>query len=195
MAPLHYAIQQTPINKDIIEALLQSGADPNLPDGEKKSPMYYGTSVCVPADLFVSLLKSEILIFVRFLLFLCVRIVAERNELDEEIIELMKGFGGKKSNLTETEARGELFGGIADANRKTEHRRKVEKVVQENKAAEAARKAESAQSAMGDAMNALVQRGEKINEMGDKANELLEGARNLTVNMDEGMTCKRVKIL
>ena len=87
MAPLHYAIQQTPINKDIVEALLQSGADPNLPDGEKKSPMYYGTSVCVPADLFVSLRKSEILIFVRFLLFLCVRIVAERNELDEEIIE------------------------------------------------------------------------------------------------------------
>ena len=90
----------------------------------------------------------------------------------------MKEFGGKKSNLTETEARGELFGGIADANRKTEHRRKVEKVVQENKAAEAARKAESAQSAMGDAMNALVQRGEKINEMGDKANDLLDGAKD-----------------
>ena len=119
---------------------------------------------------------------------------AERNELDEEILKLLKGFGATTSELTETEARGELFGGIEEANRKTAHRRKVEKTIQENKAAEAAKKAESAQSAMGDAMNALKERGEKINEMGDKASDLLEGAQeygDMAKQLKETMKAKK----
>jgi hypothetical protein len=42
-APLHYAIQQDPCNEEIIQSLLKAGADPNLPDGEDRTAMYYGT--------------------------------------------------------------------------------------------------------------------------------------------------------
>lgn len=40
-SPLHYAIQQEPCNVDIVDALLRTGADPNLSDGEGYSAMYY----------------------------------------------------------------------------------------------------------------------------------------------------------
>lgn len=41
LAPLHYAVRLHHANA--IRALLEAGANPNLPDKEGKSPMYYGT--------------------------------------------------------------------------------------------------------------------------------------------------------
>jgi syntaxin-binding protein 5 len=90
----------------------------------------------------------------------------------------LQGHGAKASQLAEVEARGELFGGVAEAEARSAQRRMDEQATKEAKAAEVAAKAESAQSAMGDAMNALVLRGEKINELGDKASELNEGAKD-----------------
>ena len=44
MAPLHYALKQEKCSIPIIEALLMEGADPNFPDAEGRTAMYYGTS-------------------------------------------------------------------------------------------------------------------------------------------------------
>jgi len=40
-SPLHYALQYEPCNAIIVDSLLSMGADPNLPDGEGRSAMYY----------------------------------------------------------------------------------------------------------------------------------------------------------
>lgn len=40
--PLHYAVQQDECDIDVIKALLRAGADPNLPDDDGRSAMYYG---------------------------------------------------------------------------------------------------------------------------------------------------------
>jgi hypothetical protein len=42
-APLHYAVLQETPNANVIQALLQAGADPNLADADGRSAMYYGT--------------------------------------------------------------------------------------------------------------------------------------------------------
>ena len=41
-APLHYAVLQDECSIDVVRALLNAGATPNLKDGDGKSPMYYG---------------------------------------------------------------------------------------------------------------------------------------------------------
>jgi chromosome segregation ATPase len=105
--------------------------------------------------------------------------VAERNELPEEIMEILKGGGGRKSKLAEMEMRGELFSGVEGANEKAEERRERDRVVKENeqamkdkKAAEATAKAEGAQNEMSKAMSALIERGEKIEQMDQKTKDL-----------------------
>ena len=44
MAPLHYALngEDNMVDANIVQALLKAGADPNLKDGEDRTPMYYG---------------------------------------------------------------------------------------------------------------------------------------------------------
>jgi hypothetical protein len=51
MAPLHYALQQEECSIPVIEALLVEGADPNFPDADKRTAMYYGT-YCIVLYLF-----------------------------------------------------------------------------------------------------------------------------------------------
>lgn len=41
-APLHYAVLQEECNIELIQGLLNAGADPNLEDGDGRSAMYYG---------------------------------------------------------------------------------------------------------------------------------------------------------
>jgi hypothetical protein len=43
MAPLHYALRQEKSNIPVTEALLLEGADPNFPDADGRTAMYYGT--------------------------------------------------------------------------------------------------------------------------------------------------------
>jgi hypothetical protein len=142
-SPLHYALQYEPCNAIIVDSLLRMGADPNLPDGEGRSAMYY----------------------------------AQRNELSD-IEEILKDNGGKISKLAELELRGELFAGVDQAEKNTERRREIEQAVKDNKATEAAAKSQSTQSQMSQNMNAMIERGEKISEMDDKARQLNEEAQN-----------------
>jgi hypothetical protein len=141
-APLHYAMQHIPCNAEMVEALLRLGSDPNLPDGEGRSAMYF----------------------------------AKRNELDD-IESILQEHGGKASKLAEMELRGELFGGVEQAQKNTEIRREHEQATKDKKAAEAAAKAESAQSQMSKNMAAMIERTQKIEEMDDKARELNEQAK------------------
>ena len=160
-SPLHYAIQREPCSADVIDALLRAGADPNIPDGEGFSAMYY----------------------------------AERNKLSD-IEDILKQFGGEKSKLVEMELRGELFGGVEEAEQKIEQRREIEQAEKDKKAAEAAAKAESAQSIMSDNMNAMVERGEKIKAMDDKAQQLNQEAmeyREMAKQLNERMKSKNKK--
>lgn len=92
---------------------------------------------------------------------------------------ILQGGGGQKSKLAEMEMRGELFRGVEGANQKAEQRRERDRLIKENeqaikdqKAAEAAAKAEGAQSEMSKAMAALIERGEKIEQMDQKTKDL-----------------------
>lgn len=141
--PLHYAMQANPCDAIIIEALLRYGADPNKPDGDGRTAMYF----------------------------------AQRNQLDD--IELiLKDFGGKASNLADMELRGELFAGVEEAQKRTEERREKEQAMKNQMAKETARKAESAQSQMVRNMAAMIERGEKIQEMDDKARQINSEAKD-----------------
>mmetsp|Transcript_43547 Transcript_43547/g.105565 ORF Transcript_43547/g.105565 Transcript_43547/m.105565 type:complete len:585 (-) Transcript_43547:240-1994(-) len=141
--PLHYAMQADPCDAIIIDALLRYGADPNKPDGDGRTAMYF----------------------------------AQRNHLDD-IEPLLKQFGGKDSNLAEMELRGELFGGVEEAQKRTEERREKEQIIKDQKAAETACKAQSAQSQMSKNMAAMIERGEKIQEMDDKARQINSEAKD-----------------
>ena len=101
---------------------------------------------------------------------------AQRNQLSD-IEVILKEHGGKKSELVEIELRGELFGGADQAAKNSEKRREMEQTVKDNKAAEAAAKAQSAQSQMSQNMAAMIQRGEKINAIDDKAQQLNDEAK------------------
>jgi hypothetical protein len=95
---------------------------------------------------------------------------AKRNGLSD-IESILQEHGGKESKLAEVELQGELFGGVEQANRNTEKRR------ENHKAAEAAARAQAAQSQMSKNMAAMIERGEKIEEMDDKARQLNEQAK------------------
>lgn len=101
---------------------------------------------------------------------------AERNKLCD-IEKILKAFGGNKSKLAEMELRGELFAGVEDANKRLERRREIEQAVKENKAAEAAAKAQAAQTLMSENMAAMRERGEKIEAMDNKAQQLNQEAK------------------
>jgi hypothetical protein len=141
-APLHYAMQHEPCNAEMVDALLRLGSDPNLPDGEGRSAMYF----------------------------------ARRSHLDDIEAMLVEN-GGKASRLAEMEMRGELFGGVEQAQRRTEQRRENEKAVKDQKAAEAVARAGSAQSEMSRNLQAMMERGEKIEEMDDKARQIRDQAK------------------
>jgi hypothetical protein len=126
----------------MVDALLRLGSDPNLPDGEGRSAMYF----------------------------------ARRNHLDDIEAMLVEN-GGKASRLAEMEMRGELFGGVEQAQRRTEQRRENEKAVKDQKAAEAVARAGSAQSEMSRNLQAMMERGEKIEEMDDKARQIRDQAK------------------
>jgi syntaxin-binding protein 5 len=102
---------------------------------------------------------------------------AERNKVSKPVVDLLMQHGGKPSELARVEERGELFGNAADANAKSEQRRATEKATKDAKVADAAAKADSAKGNMGDNMNALHIRGQKINELGEKTQELEENAK------------------
>jgi len=102
---------------------------------------------------------------------------AERNKLSG-IEKILKENGGRTSKLAELEVRGELFGGVDQAEKNTDERREIEQAIKDNKAAEAAGKYQSAQSQMNQNMAAMIKRGEKINTMDDKARQLNEEAKN-----------------
>ena len=80
--------------------------------------------------------------------------------------------GGTASKLAEMEERGELFGGLEEANRKTEKRRELEQAIKDRKAAEAAEKALSVQDQMNKNMAAMIERGEKIERLDQKTQDL-----------------------
>jgi hypothetical protein len=96
---------------------------------------------------------------------------AAKNKLDD-IKELLISRGGEASKLTEIEQRGELFGRFEQSGLNTERRREKEKLIEENKAAEAAAKTQSVQDQMSKNMSALVERGEKIEELDTKTKDL-----------------------
>lgn len=102
---------------------------------------------------------------------------AQRNEL-LDIEKILKDNGGRPSQLAEIEARGELFGGVHQATKNSEKRREIEQIVKGNKAAEAAGKAQSTQSQMSQNMAAMIERGETIDDIDDKARQLKEEAKN-----------------
>ena len=101
---------------------------------------------------------------------------AQRNHMTD-VEAILKEYGGKPSRLAELELRGELFGGVEQASRNNEKRREQEQAYVDRKAADAAAKAESSQSEMSKAMSALVERGQKIERMDDKARELNNEAK------------------
>ncbi|CAB9503362.1 EFh [Seminavis robusta] len=137
-APLHYATRAGHL--DVIQHLLQAGANPNVEDGEGKTPMYY----------------------------------AERDQLHHAIVSVLTEFGGTHSQKAEEEMRGELFGKVADTERAREEKREAEA-----SAAKAAQeKAATAQSQMAQNLNAMHKRGEMIEELGDKASDLQDGAQD-----------------
>jgi hypothetical protein len=96
---------------------------------------------------------------------------ATKNKLDD-IKELLIRRGGEASKLTEIEQRGELFGKFEQSALNTERRREKEKLIEENKAAEAAAKTQSVQDQMNKNMVALIERGEKIEQLDTKTKDL-----------------------
>lgn len=145
-APLHYALQHETCNLEIIEKLLDAGADPNLEDNEGRTPMYF----------------------------------AEKNKL-EDAKTLMENRGGEVSKLTNIEERGELFSRFEQSQINTARRREKVRLVEERKAAEAAEKAKSVQDQMNKNMAALIERGEKIEQLDNKTKDLEAEAKNFGV--------------
>ena len=123
--------------------------------------------ICIYIFLYIILLLS--------LVYACM--TAERNKVGKQAVDLLTRHGGKPSELARIEERGALFGNAADAHAKSEQRRATEKATKDAKVAEVASKADSAKGVMGDAMNALHIRGQKINDLGDKTQELEENAK------------------
>jgi hypothetical protein len=181
-APLHYAVQQETPDEKVIQVLLKKGADPNFPDGEGRSAMYYGTYNMTEIKIKLLLLSTHTH-FHPMSIASFYYLPAERNRLTH-IQRILEGKGGRASKLAEMEERGELFGSAEQAQHNTERRRERDRTVKENeqavkdqKAAEANAKAESAQSEMGKNMSALIERGEKIEQLDEKTQKLENEAK------------------
>lgn len=148
-APLHYAVQQEEVSADVIQALLQMGADPNLPDGDQRTAMYYAERNELPEILEIlqggggkksKLAETEM----RGALFAGVEAANAKNERRRELERVMK---------------------------------ENEQAAKDQKAAEAQAKAQGAQSEMSKAMAALVERGEKIEQLDQKTKDLENEAK------------------
>jgi len=105
---------------------------------------------------------------------------AEKNKL-HEVASLLQSCGGAASKLTAIEARGELFGRFEQSQINTARRREKERLTEERKAAEAEEKAKSVQNQMNKNMAALIERGEKIEELDNKTKDLEAEAKNFGV--------------
>ena len=99
---------------------------------------------------------------------------AVRDEQSPELIKMLELHGATKSHRTETYLSGELFGAVAAST----------EAFQKKKAAEAAsqraqeEKAQAARNQLQDNIRRMQQRGEAIDEMGQKASAIHEGAKN-----------------
>jgi hypothetical protein len=94
-----------------------------------------------------------------------------------DIQTILEENGGTASKLADMEERGALFGSAEEANRKTEKRHELEQAITDQKAEEATAKAETAQAQMSKNMAALVERGEKIENLDQKTQELQDEAK------------------
>jgi len=122
---------------------------------------------------------------------------AQRDELPTSTQQLLEEFGAIRSQKAEDEMRGELFGKVADTELARDYKRKEQEMMAEAKAKAAAAKAESAQSQMAQNLQAMHRRGEMIEELGDKATELSDGAKDygdMAAQLKEKMK-KKNKIL
>lgn len=143
LAPLHYATMGNMMH--IMMYLLENGADPEVLDEDERTPMYY----------------------------------AQRDEL-MGAQSLLLDYGAKRSHLNDVEERGVLFQGAAQvaeakaakSNGGPEKKKSstVWDTDEELKSHQQA--ATNAHGAMNDAMNELRIRGEKINDLAEKANAL-----------------------
>lgn len=102
---------------------------------------------------------------------------SQRDHLDD-ITSILKEFGANESKLADMEQRGALFAAAEHAQRRTEQRRDKERAIKDQKAAEAATKAQSAQSQLSKNMALMIERGEKIEHMDDTARQLNAEAKN-----------------
>mmetsp|Transcript_20133 Transcript_20133/g.42606 ORF Transcript_20133/g.42606 Transcript_20133/m.42606 type:complete len:615 (+) Transcript_20133:178-2022(+) len=121
---------------------------------------------------------------------------AQRNRFANEptIEAILKEAGGRPSQLADTELRGELFAGVDEAAKNSEQRREREQTLRDRKAAEAAAKTRSAQSQMSENMAAMIERGETIDAIDDKAQQLNDEAkqyRSLATQLKNQMKSKK----
>ena len=110
-----------------------------------------------------------------------------------DVLELLESRGGESSALSEIEQRGELFGNLEEANMNTERRREQERLIEEQKVAEAAAKAQAVQDQMERNMQAMQERGEKIEELDVKTKQLESEAKDfheMATQLKEKMKAK-----
>lgn len=99
--------------------------------------------------------------------------IADYYELPAATVQLLEEFGATKSAKAEEEKKGELFGKVAETEIYREQKRASEAA-----AKKAQEEAEAAQNQMANNINAMQKRGEMIEELGDKANDLEAGAQD-----------------
>ena len=133
-APIHYAVKLN--NGPALQALLEAGADPNLPDGMGHTPMWH----------------------------------AVMDDLSPSLCQILQQGGAKpmSKKQIEKEKKGELFGKVAATQAILDDRHRQE---------EQKKDAEKAAIEMKNNMKLMQQRGEQINEIGDKASNLNQQAQ------------------
>jgi hypothetical protein len=132
-AALHYAVRAN--HAAAMRRLLDEGADPDVPDQDGRTPMYY----------------------------------AVMDQLDHTTVSLLESYGATASKMAETQQNGKLFGRVAAAQSNVDEQRRE---TAERK------KAEVAAAAMSQNMRLLQRRGEQIDELDDKAQQLNDNAKN-----------------
>ena len=95
---------------------------------------------------------------------------ALRDEVSEEITNLLERFGANKNNK-ERKAKEELFGRVKATEAKVAAKKQQREEEERQKAA-------AAQAQMAENMRLLNERGQKIEEIGDKASHLNDEAKN-----------------